>query len=93
MKLTSLLQLVDKLQQAGKFDNLQQVCGVFGCVDGVRNIADDIIVWGSTHQEHNLRLEQLFARLDESGLTVNNDKCLYDRENFGSMAFSLLIQA
>jgi hypothetical protein len=32
MKLTSLLQLVDKLQQAGKFDNLQQVCGVFGCV-------------------------------------------------------------
>ena len=29
MKLTSLLQLVDKLQQAGKIDNLQQVCGVF----------------------------------------------------------------
>ena len=32
MKLTSLLQLVDKLQQAGKIDNLQQVCDVFGCV-------------------------------------------------------------
>ena len=32
MKLTSLLQLVDKLQQAGKVDNLQQVCGVFGYV-------------------------------------------------------------
>ena len=29
---TSLLQLVDKLQQASKIDNLQQVCGVFGCV-------------------------------------------------------------
>ena len=28
MKLTSLLQLVDKLQQAGKIDNSQQVCGV-----------------------------------------------------------------
>ena len=26
MKLTSLLQLVDKFQQAGKIDNLQQVC-------------------------------------------------------------------
>jgi hypothetical protein len=48
-------------------------------IDGVRNIADDIIVWGSTQQEHNLRLEQLFARLDESGLTVNNDKCLFDQ--------------
>ena len=33
MKLTSLLQLVDKLrQQAGKIDNLQQVCGIFGHV-------------------------------------------------------------
>ena len=32
MKLTSLLQLVDKVQQAGKIDNLQQVCGGFGCV-------------------------------------------------------------
>ena len=32
MKLTSLLQLVDKLQQACKIDNLQQVCGVLGCV-------------------------------------------------------------
>ena len=30
--LTNLLQLVDKLQQAGKIDNLQQVGGVFGCV-------------------------------------------------------------
>ena len=34
MKLTSLLQLVDKLQQVGKIDNFQQVCRVFGCLDG-----------------------------------------------------------
>ena len=32
MKLTSLFQIVDKLQQAGKIDNLQPVCSVFGCV-------------------------------------------------------------
>ena len=32
MKLTSSLQLFDKLQQAGKVDNLQQVFGVLGCV-------------------------------------------------------------
>ena len=32
MKLTSLLQLVDKLQPAGKINHLQEVCGVFGCV-------------------------------------------------------------
>ena len=28
MKLTSLLQLVDKLEQIGKIDNLQQVYGI-----------------------------------------------------------------
>ena len=32
MKLTSLLEFVDKLQQAGKIENLQNVCGVFSCV-------------------------------------------------------------
>ena len=31
MEFTSLLQLFDKFQQAGKIDNLQQVSGVFGC--------------------------------------------------------------
>ena len=32
MKSTGLLQLDDNLQQAGKVHNLQQVCGVSGCV-------------------------------------------------------------
>jgi hypothetical protein len=32
MTSTSLLQLVNNLQQAGKIRNLQQVCGVSGCV-------------------------------------------------------------
>ena len=46
MKLTSLLQLVDKLQQAGKIYNLQQVCGVFGCV--LRRTVQDsrLTPWG-----------------------------------------------
>ena len=35
MKLTSFLQLVDKLQRAGKIDNLEQVCAIFGCVEGL----------------------------------------------------------
>ena len=48
-------------------------------IEGVRNIVDDIIVWRSTQQEHDMPLEQLIARLDECGLTVNNDKCLFDQ--------------
>ena len=34
-------------------------------LDGVKNIADDIIVWGNTQQQHDQRVEQLFARLQE----------------------------
>ena len=30
-------------------------------LDGVKNIADDIIVWGNTQEQHDQRVEQLFA--------------------------------
>ena len=32
-------------------------------LEGTRNIADDIILWGSTDKEHDDRLNALFARL------------------------------
>lgn len=32
-------------------------------INGVCNIADNIIIWGPTQQEHDTRLEQLIARL------------------------------
>ena len=32
LQLDKIAQLVDKLQQVGKVDNLQKVFGVFGCV-------------------------------------------------------------
>ena len=48
-------------------------------LDGVKNIADDIIVWGNTQQQHDQRVEQLFARLQEKNLTVNPDKCLFNQ--------------
>ena len=47
-----------------------------GC-NGVRNISDDIIVFGKDAAEHNANLEQVFKRLGEKGLTVNREKCLF----------------
>ena len=41
---------------------------------GTRNIDGDIIVWGSTDEEHDNRLNALFARLSSKGLTVNPAK-------------------
>ena len=61
-------------------------------IDGVRNIADDIVVWGTTQEEHDNRLEHLFARLQEKGLTVNSSKCLFDQQELWFYGFLLTNQ-
>ena len=43
-----------------------------GCA-GVANISDDIIVYGSTTEEHDKRLERVLERLKERNLTLNAD--------------------
>ncbi|CAC5368520.1 unnamed protein product [Mytilus coruscus] len=48
-------------------------------LDGVRNISDDIIVFGRNQDEHDKRLEKLFARLKEKSLTLNKEKCEFNK--------------
>ena len=47
-----------------------------GC-PGMRNISDDIIVFGKTQQEHDHNLNTVLATLQECGLTLNRDKCKF----------------
>ena len=49
-------------------------------LDGVRNISDDIIVFGRTQEEHDNRLERLFSRLNERNLTLNKSKCEFNKD-------------
>ena len=42
---------------------------------GVKNIADNILVYGRTREEHNERLRALCERLKEIGLTCSPDNC------------------
>lgn len=44
-------------------------------VEGVRVYIDDIIVWGSTLQEHNQRLYSVMKRIQKYGLKLNRAKC------------------
>ena len=53
MKSTDLLQLVDNLQQVGKIHNLQQVCGVSGCV--IASLQNDDLI-GRRRDERNVRM-------------------------------------
>ena len=58
-------------------------------IEGVRNIADDIILWGATQREHDQRLQQLMERLQSKGLTVNPNKCLFNQESLWFYGFYL----
>ena len=48
---------------------------------GVRNMSDDIIVFGKTKNEHDQNLNNVIQRLQESSLTLNKDKCLFGVSN------------
>ena len=42
---------------------------------GAYNLHDDLQVVGANGEEHNKNLERVMCRLQESGLTLNYDKC------------------
>jgi hypothetical protein len=46
---------------------------------GTANISDDIMIFdGSDQAEHDKRLEKVLTRLEERGLTLNKEKCVFD---------------
>lgn len=59
-------------------------------IPNARNISDDIIVFGSTQEQHDKTLDAVFNRLHDKGLTVNKNKCLFnqDRITFFGLVFS-----
>ena len=46
-------------------------------ITGVRNIADDILVFGSSYEAHNKALDECLHRIDTHGLILNLDKCQF----------------
>ena len=53
-------------------------------IDGVKNMSDDIIVYGKTKAEHDRNLRNVFIRLRESNITLNRKKCEF---NFTELKF------
>ena len=49
---------------------------LLGCL-GSKNISDDIVIWDSSEEEHNHHLAIVLAHLDEAGLRVNQEKCIF----------------
>ena len=50
---------------------------LFENLEGVEVVVDDILVWGSTLQEHDKRLEEVLKQVRRSNLKLNKDKCKF----------------
>ena len=48
-------------------------------LEGVVCMMDDVLVHGRTTEEHDERLERVLQRLQEAGLTLNQQKCQFSR--------------
>lgn len=60
------------------------VHNLFAHIPGVNTMMDDIVVWGSTQQEHDTRLKQVLDIAQEANLKLNRDKCEF---NVSQMTF------
>jgi hypothetical protein len=49
-------------------------------IPGAKNIADDIIIFGTNQKQHDIALEATLQRLEEKGLTLNREKCEFNKD-------------
>ena len=57
-------------------EKFQQIISqVISDCPGAYNMSDDIVVVGSTEEEHDSRLAKVIQRFGETGLTINEKKC------------------
>ena len=52
---------------------------VIADIPSTKNINDDIVVYGKDQSEHDQALDQTLQRLHQSGLTVNPQKCEFNK--------------
>ena len=50
-------------------------------IEGVRNVSDDIIIFGRHQQAHDRALHTVFARLRAKNLTLNPKKCEFNKSS------------
>jgi len=55
------------------------ISSVIQGIPGAKNITDDIIIFGKTQSAHDQALDQVFKALHRSGLTLNKQKCEFNK--------------
>ena len=54
----------------------KEISKIIQGLQGVANLADDIIVHATTREEHDRRLCEVFSRLEQANMTLNQEKCV-----------------
>ena len=63
------------------------ICQTLQGIKGVKNLSDDIIIYGRTQTEHDDSLKAVFQRLKERGLTLNKKKCEFNKSKLEFFGF------
>ena len=66
-----------------------EIASVLAGIEGAENISDDIVVHGPDTETHDKRLHQTIRRLQECGLTLNAEKCLFNMDRLVFMGMLL----
>ncbi len=59
----------------------KMMCTILQGLKGVQCYLDDVIIFGSTQQEHNENLKAVLQKIHQSGLKLNAEKCHLNRLN------------
>jgi len=65
------------------------IASVLAGIEGAENTSDDIVVHGPDIETHKRRLCQTIERLQECGLTLNAEKCLFNMDGLVFMGMLL----
>ncbi|UYV75047.1 K02A2.6-like [Cordylochernes scorpioides] len=55
----------------------RKITQLLGKIEGVVCFMDDIVVYGSSLEEHNERVRQVLKKIQEEGMTLNPEKCQF----------------
>ena len=65
------------------------VANIIAGIEGCTNSQDDIMVWGSSKEEHDQRLCACLTHIRESGLKLNQTKCIFASRSFTFLGHTL----
>lgn len=57
--------------------------------EGVINFIDDIIVFGSSEEQHNARLQKVMHTLKQNGVLLNKSKCMFNKSKIEFLGHEL----